>query len=220
MTEDRKRGIDLKDGLHPVFPTPLFLKRYHDDGMNGRLLDHIMAREAKEATVGMSNVGGWHSPADLLQGDDPDLQLLTKRIWRALGLVLAKTGYNHSAATQPMSLSAWANVARGGAYNSVHNHTPALFSGVYYVSVGDPAPENRRDGLIEFVDPRPGPHGGPLPTHAFHRPLVLDPVPGMMLVFPAWLLHFVHPYNGTAPRVSIAFNLWVGKTPPAPPAPD
>ena len=63
----------------------------------------------------------------------------------------------------------------------------------------------RKDG--PGIDPRPGPHGGPLPTHAFNRPLIIDPEPGMLLMFPGWLLHYVHPYRGTTPRVSIAFNL-------------
>ena len=66
------RGTVVHDGVHAAFATPLLVKRYgDDDGLNAKLQEHILAREAKEATKGMSNVGGWHSPADLLGSSDP-----------------------------------------------------------------------------------------------------------------------------------------------------
>jgi uncharacterized protein (TIGR02466 family) len=37
----------------------------------------------------------------------------------------------------------------------------------------------------------------------------LQPKAGRMVIFPAWLLHQVRPYHGTAERISIAFNLAV-----------
>lgn len=209
MTEpDQRRGTLLKDGLHSAFPTPLLVKRFGDsDGLNERLLEHIAAREANEPSMGLSNVGGWHSPTDLLESQDPAILELRRRVSAGIRTMLVMTRHKQPTGDQVMRISAWANVARAGAYNAIHNHTPAVFSGVYYVSVGDPAPEGSRDGLIEFVDPRPGPHGGPLPTHVFNAPLVVDPEPGMLLLFPGWLLHYVHPYRGTTPRVSVAFNL-------------
>jgi uncharacterized protein (TIGR02466 family) len=209
---DGQRGTAVLDGVHAAFSTPLLVKRYgDDDGLNAKLLEHILAREAKEATRGMSNVGGWHSPADLLGSSDPAIHELRKRVANCIRKVVLNNRFSALALERSMHISAWANVARDGAYNAVHNHTPAVFSGVYYVSTGEPAPEDSREGLIEFIDPRPGPHGGTLPTHAFNAPLIIDPEPGMMLVFPGWLLHYVHPYRGTAPRVSVAFNLWLDR---------
>jgi hypothetical protein len=35
---------------------------------------------------------------------------------------------------------------------------------------------------------------------------VITPATGMMLLFPAWLMHGVRPYHGDRPRISIAFN--------------
>jgi len=208
-TADDRRGIELPDGLHTAFPTPLLVRRYDDPDFDRDLLEHIAAREAAETSVGMSNVGGWHSGNDLLESENPAVVALRGRVWKAMKFMVSKAGSGGHVAGRQMRISAWANVAREGSYNAVHNHTPAVFSGVYYASTGDPAPAGSRDGLIEFIDPRPGAHGGPLPTHAFHKQLIIDPEPGMLLVFPGWLLHYVHPYRGTTPRVSIAFNLWL-----------
>jgi len=204
---DRRRGTKLADGLHSAFPTPLLVKRYGGSDLDRRLLEYIAGREAEEPTLGLSNVGGWHSAANFLEAADPAVRELRKRVSACVRKMLALTMNKAPVNDQTLRITAWANVARAGSYNAVHNHAPALYSGVYYAGVGDPAPEGSRDGLIEFVDPRPGPHGGPLPTHAFNRPLIIDPEPGMLLMFPGWLLHYVHPYRGTTPRVSIAFNL-------------
>jgi hypothetical protein len=38
------------------------------------------------------------------------------------------------------------------------------------------------------------------------RPLI-DPIPGVMVLFPSWLQHFVHPFFGKGERISIAFNV-------------
>lgn len=202
-----RRGVELPDGLNAAFPTPLYLQRFGDDDLAARLRDLILEREAASAGVRMSNVRGWHSEGDLLEWGDPAVTELRTRITKVLMAILEQARNPEWSMDARSRVRAWANVSRDGAYNAIHNHAPALFSGVYYVATGDPVAAGSRDGLIEFVDPRPGPHGGPVPTHAFNRPLVIDPEPGMMLVFPGWLLHFVHPYHGSSPRVSIAFNL-------------
>lgn len=208
-TAKPRRGTALEEGLHSAFPTPLLVKRYRDSELNEKLLALVADREAREKTTGMSNVGGWHSPPDFLDAQDPTIFELRQRVFACVKKMLYLTKHVALGVEHTIRLSAWANVARDGAYNAVHNHNPAVFSGVYYVDLGDPAPEGSRDGLIEFIDPRPGPHGGPLPTHALHAPLIVDPEPGMLLMFPGWLLHYVHPYRGKSPRVSIAFNLWM-----------
>lgn len=208
--ESRARGTALGDGLHQAFPTPLLVKRFGDgDALNSRLISVIETRERQSPSVGMSNVKGWHSDGDLLEWPEPEIAELRRRVHGGLSFMLEKTRNPSRSFDMKTSVRAWANVARAGAYNAIHNHTPALFSGVYYVTLGDMPEPGSRSGLIEFVDPRPGPHGGPLPTHAFNQPLVVDPEPGMMLIFPSWLLHMVHPYDGVAPRMSIAFNLHI-----------
>jgi hypothetical protein len=37
------------------------------------------------------------------------------------------------------------------------------------------------------------------------------PRSGLLLLFPAWLYHYVHPYVGTVPRVCVAFNVTIQK---------
>jgi uncharacterized protein (TIGR02466 family) len=93
----------------------------------------------------------------------------------------------------------WANVLRDGGYNKIHNHAGAVWSGSYYVGVGEPDAEPQYNGWIEFQDPRPANiHGGK------ER---IKPEPGLLLMFPSWLNHYVNPFHGKGERISIAFNL-------------
>ena len=94
---------------------------------------------------------------------------------------------------------AWVNLLRNGAYNKVHNHPGAVWSAVYYVSLGRPDKTIPDNGLIEFMDPRPGNiHGGKEK---------IEPEDGLLIIFPSWLYHYVNPYQGEMERISIAFNI-------------
>jgi hypothetical protein len=41
----------------------------------------------------------------------------------------------------------------------------------------------------------------------FGRPLTIRPQPGMLVAFPAWIEHWVHPFHGGGERISIAVNI-------------
>jgi uncharacterized protein (TIGR02466 family) len=104
---------------------------------------------------------------------------------------------------------------RQGDANEFHSHPGACWSGVYYVDDGGIDADPSFGGEFEFMSPR-----GPLPTMAAPHPAFampgglaggaaerVQPKSGHLVMFPAWMMHQVQPYRGTAERVSIAFNL-------------
>jgi uncharacterized protein (TIGR02466 family) len=112
------------------------------------------------------------------------------------------------------TVQGWPNVNRFGDYHDLHNHPHAYLSGTYYVRVPtDREPlETRGDarpGRITFYDPRGAAanmsaiKGDPY-IEAEHT---IDPQPGLILLWPAFLNHFVHPNLSKSPRISISFNL-------------
>jgi hypothetical protein len=36
-------------------------------------------------------------------------------------------------------------------------------------------------------------------------------MPGMMIIFPGQLMHYVNPYTGDAPRITLSWNISAGK---------
>jgi hypothetical protein len=45
-----------------------------------------------------------------------------------------------------------------------------------------------------------------MPGNPFGRSIAVKAQSGIMAIFPSWLLHWMNPYHGDEPRVSIAFN--------------
>lgn len=113
------------------------------------------------------------------------------------------------------SLQGWANVNRLGDYHDPHNHPYAYLSGTYYVSVPDSrAPlRNRADvrpGCITFYDPRSAVNMTAIKDDPQIEPeFTVSPKAGMILMWPAFLMHYVHPNLSDALRISISFNLIV-----------
>lgn len=198
-----KRGCTNEE-LSSLFPTVLLRRRLPDAAIkNVRLREIVLEREKSDPGVGHSNVGGWHSSPDLWDWPEPEMRELCQWIVRAaedLTATVVPVRPGDEIRAVPFG-GAWANVLRDGGYNKVHNHPGAVWSAVYYVASGDPDPQPPGNGNFEFMDPRPGNiHGGKE---------VLPPETGQMIMFPAWLYHYVNPYRGRGERISIACNLSV-----------
>lgn len=101
----------------------------------------------------------------------------------------------------PMIAEAWAVVYREWGYHNMHSHHDSAWSGVYYVHTGNITPGS---GNIEFLDPRPAANA----SQPARSPLMaFPPEPGLMLMFPSWLQHWVTPYAGDSTRICVAFNI-------------
>src|SRR5579871_137042 len=101
----------------------------------------------------------------------------------------------------------WANVNRSGDYNMLHSHPGCDWSVVYYVATGNPSDDNPMSGRIELRDPRPAAVFAKMPGFNSGQPMLIKPQAGMMLAFPAWIEHQVHPFAGEGNRISIAVNV-------------
>lgn len=185
-----------------LFPTILFRRRLDRIlPLNARLREIVLQNEREDGGIRASNVGGWHSQADFLEWKFPEIAKLADEFMAAsrdLTATLIPPGVDGDLEVSFFGGS-WANVLRDGDYNKIHNHPGALWSGCYYVALGQSAPEPDHNGWIEFQDPRPGNiHGGK------ER---VQPEEGLLLMFPSWLNHYVNPFRGKGERISIAFNI-------------
>jgi uncharacterized protein (TIGR02466 family) len=111
------------------------------------------------------------------------------------------------------TLQGWANVNRLGDYHDPHNHPHSYLSGTYYVQM--PERQERlktrsdvRPGAISFYDPRGQANMTAIRSDPnIEAEFTLKPEAGTILLWPAFLLHFVHPNLSQQPRVSISFNV-------------
>jgi uncharacterized protein (TIGR02466 family) len=193
----------------PAFPTLIGRFVIPDaETMNQDLRAVILSQESEYASLGRSNIGGWHSRTDFLNRGEPAVAALRSWLtWALRGMIAATAGAN--AFSGSLSVSGWAAICRTGAYHAPHSHPDSAWSGVYYVDAGTAAPGRPISGVLEFLDPRAGVEAMTAPGDPYGEPFRIRPMPGLLVVFPSWLYHWVHPYAGETPRVAISFNAWV-----------
>jgi uncharacterized protein (TIGR02466 family) len=193
-----------RGNVQKLFATPVITDELRGaDKLNDELEKVILARQAEDPGHKLSNRGGWQSEHDLpLWGG----AAAKKLIEHALLLGDAHT-VGPKTDRSRWRCEAWANVSGSGDFNMPHIHSGTFWSAVYYVRVGD-----GEGGQLVLHDPRmPG-----LQMHAPHLsfrglgPEVvakIEPKPGLMVLFPAWLTHSVEPWTGAGNRISVAMNI-------------
>ncbi len=192
-----------------AFAAPIATHRWPESAaLNRELARLALAREAASDGLHRANLGGWHSGTDLLAWGGPAVEALHGRIRRFGADLTALTLRGVERPRVNFRIEAWANVAREGDYIRPHDHAGFHWSGVYYVADGEPAGATLA-GALEFLDPRAGAAMVPLPAGYFDGQIVVKPEPGLMVLFPSWLRHFVHPHRGAGARISIAFNIQI-----------
>ena len=192
--------------ITPAFPTLIGQLRVPDpEMMNQDLQSLILAEETEYSSIGRSNIGGWHSRPDFLKKVDPAVSALNTWLsWALRRMIDATTGANEFLGT--LSASGWATICRAGAYHAPHSHPDSAWSGVYYVDPGSDTPDRPLSGVLEFLDPRAGVEAVTAPGDPYGEPFRVRPQPGLLVLFPSWLYHWVHPYTGQTPRIAVSFN--------------
>lgn len=199
-------------GFRHLWPT-VFLQRELPgaEAANRVLAETILAADAKAADLTVDYRAG-----NFLESEHPAVAWLRQCINKTAVDYLRHCGLDYELS---WSLQGWANVNRFGDYHDLHNHPHAYLSGTYYVAVPNesealPGRRDRRPGAISFYDPRAQANmtaiKGDPQVEAEHTVL---PMPGTILLWPAFLHHFVHPNLSRRPRISISFNLVLKRDP-------
>ena len=110
----------------------------------------------------------------------------------------------------------WFQIANQGSHHDIHTHGNCSWSGVYCVQVDDDAMRSAHpvlgagNGVTRFYGPHFNQLGGAYMDfgNAYLQSAHLDiaPLPGQLVVFPAWLPHQAMPYQGQTDRIIISFN--------------
>ena len=204
--------------IRRLFATPLASIQYPDaDRLNTELKTLITRRMAEDRSGAQrSNDGGWQSSNDFPAWGGEACDALVK-FATEFAVQLTAVHSDQYGLTEPAfewKLNAWANVNEAGHSNALHGHPGAFWSGVYWVDAGGREDNPAVGGDLEFIDPR----GMVASTYnpalrmrvedcisaGFSTTCVAQS--GTFLMFPSWLMHSVKRYEGTRPRISIAFN--------------
>jgi uncharacterized protein (TIGR02466 family) len=190
-----------------AFPTVIGQFRVPDaEAMNQDLEALILAEEGSYSSLVRSNIGGWHSRPDFQNRPEAAVGALTTWITWVVSRMVDATA-EAGAFKGHASIWAWATVCREGAYHAPHSHPGSAWSGVYYVDAGRTNTNRPLSGMLEFLDPRVGVEAVNTPGDPYGEPVRVRPESGLLVVFPSWLYHWVHPYAGQTPRIAVSFNV-------------
>jgi uncharacterized protein (TIGR02466 family) len=189
-----------------LFPTK-FVKRALPDfeGPNRDLIKHV--REMEKANKSLTTDYRENNP---LEYDREGPNWLRAQINDTVIQYLKNAGIDYPVNWQ---IHAWANVNRMGDYHDPHNHPHAYLSGTYYLKMPTDAPKKRhradvRPNHISFYDPRTGFNMTSIKRDPYVDPeFTVLPEPGLLMMWPGSLMHFVHPNLSEETRLSLSFNV-------------
>ena len=180
------------------FPTTIYAKDIQLD--NETLSNDIVNWSQQDPGVKKTNMNGWHSKPEMHLKSE--YQQLVQELYKMQEEIYQEEWLDR----KPKLGNMWANINYPGGYNRPHVHPNCLFSGVYYVK------SNKNSGVFIANDPRPGIQTmmptrkpGRPPKHLW-REVHFEPIPGRIIMFPAWLWHCVEPNQSNDIRISISFN--------------
>jgi uncharacterized protein (TIGR02466 family) len=196
----------VSDDLKLLWATPLLIRQFAEaEDFNSSAEQAISGLQKMDAGTERSNYGGWQSKGNLFGRAPSEFDELQELCTQVVADCVAELSERQIMEVS-VSLFAWANVLETGGYHTFHNHPQSHLSGIYYVRTGVPDPNNSRSGTLCFYEPRAG--GAMMRTNylGFGEDYELIPSEGMMILFPSFLGHSVHPFTGQGKRITIAFN--------------
>ena len=192
------------DNPHLFFSTPVWVNKIDNyKQTNEEMFDYIKKLQLEdEKGIVKSNIKGWHSKDFDMNDDNPKnfIKLISTQIQKVFN------DMDWDIQKQKIKIpSMWAIVNKGGAANARHHHGNSDISAAYYVR----APINSGD--IVFYDPRPAPvfshpkANNPNSLNAMVNSI--NPVEGLLVLFPSYLDHSVNANMSNEERIVISFNI-------------
>jgi uncharacterized protein (TIGR02466 family) len=201
--------VKLGADLSVIFGTRVFLRKsFLEPATNLELEKAVRSRAAAGKGVRVSNVGGWQSQPDLFDWPEAAVARLGAELNLAVQQFVSFGRPAMEAGKKELKIwkAGWANINRAGDYNILHNHPAQDLAAVYYVKAGGPNASGS-GGRLELRDPRPAAGFCNFPKLFSAEPLQITPEPGMLVMFPSWIEHMVHPHHDPDDRISLAINI-------------
>jgi uncharacterized protein (TIGR02466 family) len=205
-----------------AWPTMFFVRRWQEHPAEAPaiiqyLLDLRGSASGRIASgvapAAKSMEGLFESDFDLFKRDHPGLKKLVAWIEQTVrqAVSVANDGKFRPEQVRVEIPDAWYHVTNQGGFHDAHYHSDCSWCGIFYLQSGDSRPTDQTgagNGVSRFYSP--------INTGALLKDLGnaylstnridIAPVDGMLLLFPAYLLHAGLPYRGDRDRIVIAFN--------------
>ena len=205
-----------------AWPTMFFVRRWQDHPAEAPAIIEYLLGLRKTATsniasgvapMAKSMEGLFESDFDLFKRDHPGLRKLVAWIDQTVrqAVSVANDGKARPEQVRVEIPDAWFHVSNAGGFHDAHFHSDCSWCGIFYVQAGDSKSTDHTgagNGVSRFYSPI---GTGALlndfgNAYLSSNRIDIAPADGMLLLFPAYLLHSGLPYRGERDRIVIAFN--------------
>tara|TARA_Y100001968_G_scaffold332006_1_gene388651 strand:+ start:1914 stop:2552 length:639 start_codon:yes stop_codon:yes gene_type:complete len=193
-----------------LFPDPIFIVRdLLGENQRMKLQEDCYAWKDSSPGLQRTNSGGWHSEDTIFIRDEDSFKILKKNIINQVGIIVRNIDKSFdSSKNLQIKSEGWVNINKGTDFNSPHDHAGNTLSGCYYVKIPKRILSTiSTSGYIQFLDPNIGVNSDSVKIFRSMRNGFIQPQEDVLLLFPSWLKHMVHPHREQEDRISIAFNL-------------
>lgn len=210
--------ISFKQGDQYLSATNRILMRRYFPPEETEELNRKLELAAREGISAEKQDSYWQTPGTWLNGSTDCIQALRKRITEAIDHYLVNVyNRNHSSIdgrTLPadykhkIELWGWAGGSVSEANNPPHVHRNSHLSGIYYIKGISPGEVDPVDysGCVVFIL-SDGAEEVVMGSYAAPHHLPVHPLPGLLLVFPSYLRHFVNRFRFRKfERLYVSFN--------------
>ena len=170
-------------------------------------------REKDPIGVEKSNKGGWQSKDNYNNHHN----ILLSTLQQTIGPYFGNGVFNNT--TQLVFDGIWININGKGDHNSSHNHPNCNLAGVMWIKASKELNDTGKalSGDIEFLSPHNFTLAAELMAYddefckkcASWPAYWIPPEEGMILIFPASVMHQVHTNESNQDRISVSFNLHI-----------
>jgi uncharacterized protein (TIGR02466 family) len=208
-------------GGRQSWPTMFFYRKWQDHpaeapGIIEYLYQIKAAAKANIASgvapTAKSAHGLYESEFDLLQAEHPGLRKFGAWVEQTIRQAVCIANGNR---VKPDRVrveipDSWSHITNAGGFHDAHYHGNCSWCGIYYLRAGDSRStgDGAGNGVSRFHSPIGT--GGFLSdfgnAYLTSNRVDITPIDGMLILFPAYLLHSGLPYTGGQDRVVIAFN--------------
>lgn len=198
-------SFPLTQDIMVAFSVPVLTADMTDSGpVNRALAGEIAARRAETGREAPAR-GGWRSARDFWDWPGEAVATLRALVHRAVLMIAGLSAEEPDPAKVDVTYRtvAWAAVNGPGDYDGRQSHPRFDWALVYFVAAGTPAAGRPLAGRLELFDPRRLADLSPLPGFGFGRSMLVEPAPGKLVLFPAWMEHCFHPWSGDGESVSV-----------------
>ena len=182
------------------------------------LISHVYDLKNQGKTSGVSDISKknlFESKFDFFNSDLPAVQELKLFCEESLmNAVKDVNGYDDDFMSQlvPDLRESWTHITNNNGYHDAHKHLNTSWGGIYYVNAGecgivaDENGDSRMNGSNRFYSPIQYFTLDLSMQYLRHDVADISPENGVLVIFPAYLLHSATPYIGKTDRVVISFN--------------